>query len=710
MRPFWLLLLLALMGPVAGRAQDDEAPLALFADDVTYQTATQVLTARGRVEVYFRDGRLSAEAIVYDARAGVIRATGPLRLVTPDGSVMLASLAELSPDLTTGLIEGARLLIGQQFQIAAVEARRSEGRYTSLYRAVGSSCQVCAENPVPVWRIRAERVIHDSEARQIRFENARFDLFGVPVAWLPRLRIPDPSVDRASGFLTPDFSSSDIVGLGAKVPYYIAIGDHADATVTPFVTSKGAMIVESEYRRRFARGWLQVDSAFALDDGLGGDFGRGFILARGQRLLPRGFVGEFQLDLASDDSFLRQFGYSEDDRLTSFVVASRVRDKDRAEFRIQGFQSLRPDEDDAENPLILPEFTYRRVLKARPLGGRLTLDASLLGLVRQDGRDVLRLGTALDWRRDQVFANGLQFATFGRGEATFYNIGSDPAFDSATESRFTPTLGAELRFPLMKNDGPALHVIEPVAQVIWSRRSDDSGIPNEDSLLPELDETNLFALNRFPGQDRQESGLRANIGVNYTRYDPAGWNFGLTVGQVIRRDPNDEFAPGTGLSGTRSDFVAAASFALPPELEVISRVQFDDNFRFKRSELELALERGRLDLSAGLLYLAGDDSNPALGIVPQRNEVSIDTTYRVADNWEASLRWDYDIAGDSSTYARGGLIYSNECIEVDFSVARRFTTSGNVPPSTDIGLTVSLAGLGGSGRTDRPAARCRPGG
>ena len=113
--------------------------------------------------------------------------------------MLIADSAALTPDLEDGLISSARLLIAGQLQLAAVEVRRTDGRYATLYRTIASSCTICAENPTPTWAIRASRVTEDAVARRIYFENARLELFGVPVGFLPRLSIPEPGVDRASG-------------------------------------------------------------------------------------------------------------------------------------------------------------------------------------------------------------------------------------------------------------------------------------------------------------------------------------------------------------------------------------------------------------------------------------------------------------------------------------------------------------------------------
>ncbi|MEM9267701.1 MAG: LPS assembly protein LptD, partial [Pseudomonadota bacterium] len=223
---------------------------------------------------------------------------------------------------------------------------------------------------------------------------------------------------------------------------------------------------------------------------------------------------------------------------------------------------------------------------------------------------------------------------------------------------------------------------------------DDDAFPNEDSLLPELDETNLFSLNRFPGLDVYETGLRANLGARYLLEDPDGWSLGLTLGQVLRADPNQTFATGTGLAGSRSDLVAAVTLAFPPGFSISSRALLDSGLQFRRAEADLALTLERFSLETGVIYLAEDTSNPILGNVAESSELTLDTEWQISDQWNVSGAWRYNLTDDRSIRYEGRLSYGNECIRVDLSATRRFTTSNDVPPSTSFGLSVQLAGLG----------------
>lgn len=194
-------------------AMAQERPAAtLLADQVRFDGAR--LTAQGNVEVFYGDVRLTSGQIVYNRADGSLGITGPIRLIDADGTmVILADAAQLDSDLRNGILTSARLVIDQQLQLASTQINRVDGRYTRLSNTVTSACKVCAGNPVPLWEIRAGEVIHDAQTRQLYFTNAQFRLAGVPVMYLPHLRLPDPTLERATGFMIPSlYSSTTLVG------------------------------------------------------------------------------------------------------------------------------------------------------------------------------------------------------------------------------------------------------------------------------------------------------------------------------------------------------------------------------------------------------------------------------------------------------------------------------------------------------------------
>ena len=694
--------LILIWGVTAAWSQAVPHPPALLADQIDYIRSDDTLVATGNVRFSYKGRTLRADRVVFENRTGQLRIDGNISIIDPDGAVLEADAAELDTGLEAGLIHGARLLLAENFQFAAVEARRVDARTTTLYKAVGSACQVCADHPIPLWLVRADRIVRDEETLQIHFKNARFDIAGIPVGYLPYFRMADPSVDRATGFLNPDFRRSDIFGFGLSLPYYMVLSDDADLTITPFVTTSQAAILGGEFRKRFANGRVDVTGSFALRDGEGNSMDRGHLFIDGDFKLRNDWDLMFGTASTSDKTYLAAFGFDDRDRLESRVTLSRQRSNSFAEANAIGFQTLRDGEIDAEIPYILPELRYTTYHDLTSGRGRLDLDVSTVALLRRDGRDVLRVGGAASWRNQFQMPGGLIGTGFAGIDAHLYFTGDDPAFDTKGTAILAPSAGIELRWPLVKRGAHADYVIEPLAQLVYSETHGNyDNVPNEDSLQVEFDAANVFAVNRYPGEDRREEGARLNLGANFTRIDDDGWQISATLGQVFRVDPTTGFPDNTGLNRRTSNIVAAANLDLPPYFSLSNQTLFDRQLAFSRNDIQATLKLDRFALDGSYVYLAAD---PTAGALVERHEFAFETRYQVTPNWTLDAEWRRDLTAGENVFAEAGIEYQNECLKTRFSASRKFTNSGTLPASTEFGLSVVLAGFGGS--NDGAARRC----
>ncbi len=259
-----------------------------------------------------------------------------------------------------------------------------------------------------------------------------------------------------------------------------------------------------------------------------------------------------------------------------------------------------------------------------------------------------------------------------------------------------------LRWPLARSSARGVtELLQPMLQLAWS---DSSGTlpPDEDSALVDFDAGNLLSLNRYPGHDRQEQGLRAALGFGWNRYDPSGWSLGVTVGRIFRLQPARDFTAASGLGGKQSDWLAAFTLAFGSHLSLASRTLIGDSFDITKSETRLDWVSDRVTLGATYVWIVAD---VAEGRDVATHEVTFDTDYRFARQWTASAGMRYDIQADRAASAGLGLAFRNECITLDLSLSRRFTSSTSVTPTTDVGLKVSLNGFGRDGRDDRGTCR-----
>lgn len=703
-------LLAAFVSVTSPGGAQTSAPATLIADNIRFDGSSSV-TAQGAVEVFFGGSRLRAEQITYDGSGDSLRVQGPLTLVDETGAtVFIADFADLSADLQNGVLQSARLVLDRQLQIAATEITRTDGRYTQIYQAVASSCEVCFDHPTPLWEIRARRVIHDAEEQQLYFDNAQFRVLGVPVFFLPRMRLPDPTLERATGFLAPSISGNSVTGRHLRVPYFIELGDHADITVTPWI-GVGTQTVEVRYRQAYRNGNLNAEGAVSFDD-LTSAEARAYIFANAAFNLPDDFRLEFRLQAVSDRGYLATYGFSGTNQLESYARISRVRREEYVEASGIIYQSLRDGVDNDVLPTRVAHAEITRRITPALIGG--TLTASLEGtgfyrystvdatLTEDNGRDVFRVTGDLDWRRSEVFG-GLLTTFTGALHGGVYNTQQDPNFGT-TVYRFTPYAAIEARYPVQAMSPTGVsHVIEPVAQLVWSDTYGDPA-PNEDSFIVEFDEANLFALDRLPGSDRRETGTRANIGLSYSRIATEGWTVGVGGGVVFREEDEGQFTDGSGLNGVQSDFILAAHVTYPGRLTLMQRSLFDRDLSFTSSEVSMHWSGDQHTLSSTYTFLAADEGEQRSDPL---SELLLVGNYTLSSGWDAGAVFRYDFAEDFTTNTSFTLGYTNECVDMEFSVARRYTNSASVAPATTYGFTVSLAGFG-AGREGRSVSRsCR---
>lgn len=711
----WLGLTLGSLG-AAALAETTASPLAsLVADSLTISSKT-VLTATGQVEIFYLGRHLTAESLTYDRSTDRLLIGGPIWIDDGLGNVLRAEMADLSADLTEGILRSARLVLAERLQLAAGEVLQTAGgRYTALRSVAASSCTICKGSSTPLWEIRADSVVHDTVEHQIWFSGAQLRFAGVPVIYLPILRVPDPDLTRATGFLLPVIRTTTLLGTGVYIPYFVKIGDSRDLTITPYLTTSKDRTVNLRYREAYRTGFVTINGAVSDDDLMGPGL-RGFLQAEGTFKLPQDFVADFNLIGVSDPAYLLDYGISDTDRLQSTIEISRAQRNAWISAAANGFQSLREGDLGGTSPSATTDFTLNRRFSPAILGGTGgfvfqthtswtpstdPLDTNGDGMA--DGSDQGRLSARLDWQRNWLLTSGIQVTTGALLSADEYLIAQDAVYEGDT-TRLAGTAGVELRWPWSRAGRSVTQLIEPVVQFVVSPRTTAS-VPNMDSTLVEFDEGNLFTFDRFPGADEVETGLRANLGVNYEAIFADGYDFGLTAGRVLRLNEPVGFPPSSGLDAQFSDWMIAVNLSdgTNDGLQLTNRIVLGDRLGLTKEEFRMDMVQANYDLAIGYSFVeaAMQESRP-----DPISELVLDGRYDLTATWTIRGASRYNVADSTFSQAGAVLTFRNECLNVDVSLSRRFTSSTTVQPSTDFGLAVELLGFGGSGLPG-PARQCR---
>ncbi|WP_420408951.1 LPS-assembly protein LptD [Hoeflea sp.] len=723
--------------------------LLLAADELIYNNDTGVVIATGGVQIDYGSYNLVADRVEYDQNTGRMRAIGSVEMIEPNGNRIYADDLDVTDDFADGFVNALRIETPDNTRIAAESAERSGGVETTFNNGVYTACEPCRENPerAPLWQVKAERVIQNGETKTIRLERARFELFGLPIAYLPYLEVPDHTQKRKTGFLTPSIRTSDNLGYGVSVPFYVAISPHMDATFTGSGYTKQGFLAEAEFRQKFANGEHTLRMAgisqmkpgeFAAGTSDAVEDERGMIASRGQfRINPRWTFG-WDVMVQSDNNFSRTYGIEGYAASTqkSEVYLTGISNRSFFDLRAYRFDiqdATLTDAAERQQAFVHPSLDYQRTFSEPVAGGELALNVNGYSLSRQANDITVRPGAAvvnplnadrykgfagdnarlsaeLEWRRTLTTMNGLRLTPIlaARGDINSVNINTAPTDYNGTfagngsHTRGMVTAGLEASYPVLMITANSSHVIEPIAQVFV--RPDErlaGGIPNEDAQSFVFDATSLFERDKFAGFDRTEGGSRANVGIRYTGTYDNGMTTYATFGQSYHLAGLNSFAApdlaqatrNSGLEEDVSDFVGAVGLATRNGLSFAASARFDkDDFRAERTDVRAGYANSYLSLAA--TYSEIKAPRPFTPPDEDRREVTGFASLKLHEFWKVAGSASYDLVDKKFNRHTFGVLYEDECFA--FSIAYEEIRDDNNTEGRDwkVGARLSFRTLG----------------
>ncbi|WP_119678523.1 LPS-assembly protein LptD [Indioceanicola profundi] len=706
--------LLSLLLSTTALAQDlgGGEPVLVSAGSIDYDDAAGIVTASGGVELAQGPRILLADSVRFSERTNIVVASGNVSILEATGEVIFADYVELSDGMKQGFVDQIRVLLSDNSRLAGAQGERVNGRFTRLEQAVYSPCALCEENPSrpPLWQIRAARVTHDQESRDVYYRDAVLEIGGIPVAYTPFFAHPDPTVERRTGFLSPGGGVSSDLGTFARIYYFFDIAPDKDFTLEVTPSTEDGLLLGGEYRQRFASGSLMLTGSATYTD-REREIGtlvetekefRGHIFGNGRFEIDDRWRWGFDVARVTDDTHLLRYDYSEDDLLTTRLFAERFEGRSYASINVYDFQDLRPNNPE-EEPFVIPLAGYSALGEpGETLGGRWSLDASMLSLIRDGGTDTRRLSAEAGWRRDFVAPIGL-VSTLSAGVRSdaywvsdFSPTGEVESGSDRTDIRLFPQAQLTTSLPLARQTGRVQQLIEPIVALTLAPDADNDGdLPNEDSQDVEFDHTNLFLPSRFPGVDRLEGGQRLTYGVRAGLFGFGGGSSTLFLGQSYRLQRQNDFPEGSGLENKVSDWVGRIELTPSPWLDLSYSFRLDsETFAQRRHDAFGVFGPPEFRVSGSYLYL--DRMTLESGTASQdREELTLGVNSAFSRYWSAGVSHRRDLAEDGGPISTGlVLTYQDECLTFQLIGERDFTRRTGIDTGDRVFFRLTLKNLG----------------
>lgn len=700
-------LLLAISFSATG--QDLNIPVLIQADELTQDQELGNVVARGNVEITQGERLLFADTVSYNQKSNTVTASGNVILLEPGGDTVFADYVELTESMRDGVIHRIKILLADNSRFAANSGQRTNGNRTVLSKALYSPCEVCRENPekAPLWQIKANTIVHDKAAQEIRYKHAWMEIYGYPVAYTPYFMHPDPTVDRKSGFLTPSFGSSGQLGAFTQVPYFWAIDNSKDITFAPIITKGEGVVFAGEYRQRFDSGIIEFSGSLAEADRRIGsnvveeirkDEIRGHVFGHGRFDIDDTWRTGFDVERATDRSYLRTFKFfgSPGNSLETNAFIEGFRGRNYAAGNIFLFQDLRSGLR-PNTPKIAPLLDFNHVGQPSRWGGKYVIDASFRSLYRGDRSDVQMMSLEMGYELPFI-ADAGHITTFSASlRNDLYHVEHNSAAiseDDGFTGRIFPQVSAHWRYPFVRNSGSSRQLIEPIAAVVLAPNGSNPGaIPSEDSTVVEIDDTNILSADRFPGIDRVESGQKVVYGLNMGVFGAGDGQTTAFIGQSYRIHADEDLANQFGIERHVSNIVGRVDVRPNRYLDLLYRFRADDDaLDFVRNELGFTAGTDAFRISSNYLFIAADPNEAAL---EEREEIRISAQSKINDFWTVSAQTHRDLDSNGGTLFSGMRItYEDECVIFTADAERRFTRDADFDPADSIIFRVSFKHLG----------------
>jgi len=311
------------------KGADQDRPWRITADQLIYKKPEKTYIARGNVVIKKAATELSADFVRLNEAAMEAVATGNVILLTREGRLTGRQM-RMDLDSQTGTVyDGLIFIERKNFYIRGDTIKKTgKSRYT-INRGSLTSC----DGEVPDWRVTG-RDLAVRIGGYGSVHHAALWAKKMPVAYLPYFIFPVER-NRQSGFLTPEIGYSDRNGVEYVQPFFWAINRSCDATFYYHHIqnrgekfggefryllsnrSKATMMLDSMSDRKVDDGthpespWGYTD-----DDYLRPNSDRYWFRMKANQALPYGMDAQLDLDIVSDQDYLREFedGYTGYDR------------------------------------------------------------------------------------------------------------------------------------------------------------------------------------------------------------------------------------------------------------------------------------------------------------------------------------------------------------------------------------------------------------
>ena len=613
----------------------------------------------GSVLVTQNGRQFSGQQVDYDAAGQELRVNSESLYRDP---ILVIKSESLSYDLDneTGIFHKA------SYSLLPIDARGYSNQIdvarAGWARLQGVSFTTCSPEHES-WILKADRIELHQDTGMGSAHDATIWFQDVPILYLPYFTYPIDGA-RHTGFLPPIFSQTNNTGFDLRTPFYLNLAPNYDATLVPrYMSDRGAQIGgKIRYMTEQQQGTLYGEY-MPYDQEAG--IQRSYLNFSHQGLINQRLGVEAQYAQVSDPNYFSDLGGNVDLASTSFLAqGAKITYVAPSSYTItglvQGYQPVTTALASDDNPYTrLPQITLNAATRNSFYGTRAGLMSEFTNFERSNSVEGQRaiIQPYVRWEEDHASWYGAAQTDFSYA---YYDLTGTAPGQSAEQQRALPltTLEGGLHFERLTDDDK-LQTLEPKLFYLYVPYHDQSQLPVFDSGEPDFDFPELFARNRYTGEDRLSDANQLTSAVTTRLIDPdAGLvRLSASLGEIYRFTAPRVPLPGFNTpGGGGSDYIGTVEYQINRRWSADAIAEWTNGFsRFERTEFDLRYREPENGLNGRRLDVAYRYYSELL----QQVDVSFSTP--IVDKWRVAARVRYSLFDEELEDSFVGVDYETCC-------------------------------------------------
>ena len=675
----------------------------------------------------FEDGKiiLTANNFKYDIEIKTIEANENVTLIDEEKNKYLFSFFKYLENEERGFGDNMKAYLNDGYYLESEKGQtNNKTEITKLSQVKFTTCSNIVDKDnkfCPTWSMKSSSTTHNKKEKKIIHKNAFLRIKNVPILYSPYFSHPDPSVKRQSGILPPLIKTISNIGKTFRVPYFWAITDDKDLTITPIYYFDEKNSILTSYRQAYSNGFLQIENGYSggykkLDEVGRTNGSRNFVFIDYAGIEKNLIFSEneinFKIERVSQENFLRVNKingelFTEDIRNleNSFQIISYDNSK-RLELRAGIFENMDID-DGAKYTYFLPDgsfsYNFPEIKKIN-----LNLNTYFQGKKFEKNQKQLKI-------RNLISADSQQFTNSKIGLASklkvnlfnknIYNNNVSGLKENENIDNFV-TLAAENSMPFGKFNKLSYQTLTPKVFLKYTTGSQLNAFDNSKV----LNYSDVFSMNRTNDLDIPETGFSLGHGIEYLYNkknidNRTSFKANTGIAQVIRTSREDNLPNSSSLNNKSSDYAGFLNLNLygkKTEFFNLDAKKFSFAEDLKQNSLGVKynynlsndlkkLNRNSLSVEGALngLYSSVDfdEKNSHIG---NERFATLELKKMLSESHYLRFKGKKNLKNNNSEYHNISINFENDCINTALTLSREFYYDQDIKTSKSLILSISI--------------------